>query len=53
MRPEPVVVPSPISDQHLSFKQGGEAFAVQEFVPELAIKRLDVTVLPGTTWFGN
>ena len=48
MRPDAVVVVEPIGDEYLGFEQGGEAFAVQQFVPELAIKRFDVAVFPGT-----
>ena len=47
MGSDAVVVVTPVGDEHLGFEQRGEAFAVQELVSELAVKRLDVAVLPG------
>ena len=43
-----VVVPAPALDQHLGFTKAGEDLAVQQFVPELRVEALAVTVLPGT-----
>lgn len=53
MRPKPVVMVAPIGDEYLSFKQGGEALAVQEFVPKFAVKRFDIAVFPRAARFGN
>lgn len=53
MGPEVVVLLTPVGDQDLRLKQGGKAFTVQEFVSELAVERLDVTVFPGTSRLGN
>ncbi len=47
MGADAVVVVTPIGDEHLRFEQRGEAFAVQEFVSQLAVKRFDVAVFPG------
>lgn len=47
--PEVVVLLTPVSDQDLRLKQGGKAFTVKEFVSELAVERLYVTVFPGTS----
>ncbi len=43
-----VVFSTPISDKDLGFVQGSEDLAVEEFIPEFAVKRLDVAVFPGT-----
>jgi hypothetical protein len=44
-----VVVDSPVLDQHLGFKQGIEAMAVEELVAQAAVERLDPGVLPRLT----
>jgi hypothetical protein len=46
-----IVVIPPAPDEDLSFFEGGEDLAVKEFVPEFAVKRLDVAVLPGAARF--
>jgi hypothetical protein len=46
-----VVVVPPLGYQDLSFVEGGEDFAVQEFILELAVKGFDITILLGTTRF--
>ena len=51
MGPNTVVVVAPVGDKYLSFEQGREAFAVQEFVSKLATLRFDITVFPGTSQF--
>jgi len=51
--PEAVVFLTPVRNEHLGFEQGGEAFAVEEFVSKLAVKRFDVAVFPRATGFGN
>jgi len=52
----PVVVISPLLEQHLCFTQRVKQLAVQEFIPELpiealAIEALAVAVLPRTFGF--
>jgi hypothetical protein len=46
MRPHFVVVPAPALDQNLCLMQRREQFACQQFVAELGIETLAVTVLP-------
>jgi hypothetical protein len=48
-----IVVIPPAPDEDLSFCKSGEDLTVEEFVPEFAVKRLDVAVLPGAARFGN
>ncbi|CAA9384843.1 MAG: hypothetical protein AVDCRST_MAG93-9397 [uncultured Chloroflexia bacterium] len=48
-----VVMLTPVGDEDFGFEQGGEAFAVQELIPELAIERFDVAVFPRAAGFGN
>ena len=43
-----LVVPAPALDQHLGFTKAGEDLAVEQFVPELRVEALTVTILPGT-----
>ena len=45
-----IVVVSPVSDEDLGFLEGSEDFSVEEFIPKLAVKRLDIAVFPGTAW---
>lgn len=49
MRSVTITVIPPVSDKHLSFLEAGEDFAIEKFVSKLAVKRLDVAVLPGAT----
>jgi len=51
MRPECVVFKSQSFNQYLSFFQGIEDLTIQQFIPELTIKALIITVLPRTAWF--
>ena len=51
VRPDAVVVPSPVLDEHLRFLKGVEDLCIQEFISELAIEGFDIAVLPGTTGF--
>ncbi len=46
MRPDCVVVVSPLLDQHLSVLQCVENLAVEQLVPELAIEALVEAVFP-------
>ena len=48
MRPDLVVVVSPFLCQYLRLPQAVEDLTVQELIPELAVERLAVTVLPRT-----
>ena len=45
MQPERIVLDPPPLDQHLRFQQRVEDLTYQELVPQLAIERLDVSVL--------
>src|SRR5664280_1797560 len=47
VRPQTVVEPPPAGDEDLRLLERVEEFAVQEFVTQLAVERLDVAVLPG------
>ncbi len=47
MRSLCIVVDARLLDDDLGFPKAVEDLAVQEFVPELAIEGLAVTVLPG------
>ena len=44
--PLPVVVDAPVLDDHAGFEQAVELPAVEEFVAEAAVERLDPCVLP-------
>ena len=44
-----VVLISPVLDEDLCLEETVEAFEVQQFVSKLAVERLDVGVLPGST----
>ena len=48
VRPRGVVMGSPPFNEHLCFQQGIEQFTVEQLVAEIAVKRLNVTVFPGT-----
>jgi hypothetical protein len=45
-----VVVPAPLLDQHLGLLHCVEDLAVQEFVAQLSVEALDVSVLPRALW---
>jgi len=47
-----VVVKSPAVDDPASLCQAQEQLAVKQFVPQLAVEALHVTVFPGAAW-GN
>ena len=49
MRPLRVVVIPPSLDEDLGFTQRHEDLTAQQLVTQLAIKALDVPVLPGTS----
>jgi hypothetical protein len=49
MRAVRIVVASPAFDEDLGFVQRIEEFPVQQFIPQLPVKGLDVPVLPRTT----
>src|SRR5579863_6972335 len=49
MRPNRVVVHSPLLDHHLGLLQRIEDLALQAFILQLAVEALTVSVLPGTT----
>ncbi len=48
MRPDRIVLLSPLLDNNLGLLQGAKDFAVQEFIAELAIEALDGVILQGT-----
>ena len=47
VRPDGVVVATPSLDQDLSFAQGVEELAVEEFIAETGIEAFTVAILPG------
>ena len=47
VQPEVVVLEAPLLDEYLRLEQRVEALTVEALVPELAVKRLDVAILPG------
>ena len=47
MRPDGVVVISPLLDQDLRLPEGIEDLSVEQLVAEAGIEAFDVTVLPG------
>ena len=50
MQPDRVVMLVLLLEQHLGFPECLEAFAVQQFVPQPAVERLIVAVLPRRAW---
>ena len=50
MRSLCIVMDAPLLDDDLGFPEAVEDFAVQQFVPELAVEGLAVAVLPGRSW---
>ena len=50
MRPDGVVVVSPLLDDDLGFLDAVEDFPVEQLVSEFAVEGLTVPVLPGATW---
>ena len=48
MRPRFVVIPPPPGSQDLRLQQGGKFLAVQMFVPQPAVERFHIRVLPRT-----
>ena len=50
MRAYRIVVPSPLLDQNLGLLQRVEKFAVEQLVPEPAVERFHVAVLPRAAW---
>jgi len=49
MRPDVVVIVTPITKHHPPFTQGVDHFPIQTLGPEPAIEALGITVLPGAT----
>lgn len=47
MRPDGVIVMSPLFDEHFSLTERVEDFPIQKFIPELAVKAFVVAVLLG------
>ena len=47
VQPEVVVLEAPLLDEYLRLEQRVEALTLEALVPELAVKRLDVAILPG------
>jgi len=50
MRPQVVVVPSPVIIQGLGLCHGGEQLGIQELIPEPSVERLGKAVLPRCSW---
>ena len=50
MRPDGVVVDTPLLDQDLGLTQAAEQFAIEQLVPEPSIEAFDVAVLPRAAW---
>ena len=46
MGPEGVVLPGPAIGQALGLSHRGEQLGVEEFIPEPAVERLGIAVLP-------
>ena len=51
MRPDGIVVASPVLDQHLRLAERREDLAVQELISELRVQALVVAVLPRASRF--
>ena len=51
MRPDGIVVASPVLDQHLRLAERREDLAVQELISELRVQALAVAVLPRASRF--
>ncbi len=49
MRPDPVVQLPPALDQDLGLQERVEDLPVQEFIPQFAVEKFHVPVLPGAT----
>ena len=43
-----VVVVAPLLNEYLDFLEAAEDFAVEQFVPQLAVEAFAIAVLPGT-----
>jgi hypothetical protein len=50
MRALRVVLTAPAFDEDLGFVQRIEEFHVQQLIPQLSIKGLDIPILPRTPW---
>ena len=50
MRPDRIVMASPLLDQHLGFSERCEDFHVQQLVSEFRVEALAIAVLPRTSW---
>jgi hypothetical protein len=46
-----IVLLSPTPNQGFGFFQGEEDLAIEQFVAQLAVERLDIAVFLGTSWF--
>jgi len=50
MWPDLITFPFPVFDQYLRLLQGVKHFTVQQLIPQLADRALDVTVFPRAAW---
>jgi hypothetical protein len=46
-----IVLLPPTRNQGFGFFQGEEDLALEQFVAQIAVERLDLAVFPGTAWF--
>src|SRR5580658_2385650 len=53
MRPDRVVVLTPHVDQDLRFRQAVENLPIQQFIPQLPIEALNVSIFPRTARFNE
>ena len=48
-----IVLPTPALDQHLRFQQGCKDLSVDEFISQLPVEGLNISILPGTSRFNE
>ena len=53
MRPELIVFLPPVGNQYFGLGQRGENVPVEQFVPQFAVERLNVPILPGAARFNE
>ena len=51
MRPHLIIFLPPLGNQYLGFGQRRENIPVEQFVPQFAVERLDIAILPRTARF--
>jgi hypothetical protein len=51
VRSDLIVFLSPLGNQYLGFGQRREDLPVEQFVPQFAVERLDIAILPGAARF--